>query len=81
MIRRYWPDEMEADLAVHFIGMTIGIISAPALLVVAAGGSLFCSRLQPRVNGDADLLCRLTISDAPPTGATFYAASIMPRFS
>ena len=35
-MRRYWPDEIEADLAVHLIGMTIGIISAPALLVLAA---------------------------------------------
>ena len=35
-MKLYWPDEMEADLAVHLIGMTIGIISAPALLVLAA---------------------------------------------
>jgi len=35
-MRRYWPDEIEADLAIHLIGMTIGIISAPALLVLAA---------------------------------------------
>jgi len=35
-MRRYYPDEIEADLAVHLIGMTVGIISAPALLVLAA---------------------------------------------
>lgn len=35
-MRRYCPDEIEADLAVHLIGMTIGIISAPALLMLPA---------------------------------------------
>ena len=35
-MRRYFPDEIEADLAVHLIGMTIGLISALALLVLAA---------------------------------------------
>lgn len=35
-MRRYFPDEIEADLAVHLIGLTIGLISAPALLMLAA---------------------------------------------
>lgn len=35
-MRRYCPDEIEADLAVHLVGMTIGIISAPALLMLPA---------------------------------------------
>src|SRR5919202_4123612 len=34
-MRRYWPDEIEADLGIHLVGMTIGIISASALLVLA----------------------------------------------
>jgi hemolysin III-related protein len=35
-MRRYCRDEIAADVAVHLIGMTIGIISAPALLALAA---------------------------------------------
>src|SRR5580704_16667321 len=35
-MRRYSPDEIEADLAVHLIGMTIGIFSALVLLVLGA---------------------------------------------
>ena len=35
-MRGYYPDEIEADSAVHLIGTTIGIISAPTLLVLAA---------------------------------------------
>ena len=38
-MRRYSPDEIQADLAVHLIGMTIGIISAPVLLVLAASST------------------------------------------
>jgi hemolysin III len=35
-MRRYCRDEIAADVAVHLVGMTIGIISAPALLALAA---------------------------------------------
>lgn len=35
-MKRYFPDEIEADFAVHLIGLTIGTFSAPALLVLAA---------------------------------------------
>jgi len=38
-MRRCYPDEIEADFAVHLIGITIGIISATALLVMAARSS------------------------------------------
>ena len=47
-MRRSFPDEIEADLAVHLIGLTIGTFSAPALLVLAASStkpSLFYSVL------------------------------------
>ena len=36
LMKRYFPDEIEADFAVHLIGLTIGTFSAPALLVLAA---------------------------------------------
>src|SRR6266550_7540095 len=39
LMRRCCPDEIEADFAVHLIGITIGIISATALLVMAARSS------------------------------------------
>jgi hemolysin III len=35
-MRRYYPGEIEADFAVHLIGMMVGAIGAPALLALAA---------------------------------------------
>jgi hemolysin III len=59
-MRRYYPDEIEADLAVHLIGMTVGIISAPALLVLAARSTnpaVFYSVLAYSVGLMAMLIC------------------------
>jgi hemolysin III len=59
-MRRYYPDEIEADLAVHLIGMTIGMISAPALLVLAARATkpaVFYSVLAYSIGLMAMLIC------------------------
>jgi hemolysin III len=59
-MRRYYPDEIEADLAVHLIGMTVGMISAPALLVLAARSTkpaVFYSVLAYSVGLMAMLIC------------------------
>lgn len=59
-MRRYYPDEIEADLAVHLIGVTIGIISASALLVLAVRSTkpaIFYSVLAYSVGLMAMLTC------------------------
>jgi len=58
-MRRYYAGELEADFAVHLIGMTVGAIGASALLALAARSNLavFYSVLAYSVGLVAMLIC------------------------
>jgi hemolysin III len=59
-MRRYYTDEIEADFAVHFVGIMAGAIGAAALLTLAATSTnltVFCSVLVYSVGLMAMLIC------------------------